>query len=291
MVAAVISLGLVALFAWLAHDKHIDVLSPAGEIATGQKRLLVFALVLSAIVVIPVFTMLIFFSVRYRAGSKKTNYSPEWGENVLLESLWWGIPIFIIGILGVVAYQTAHTMDPSRQLSGSDPLTVQVIALQWKWLFLYPGEDIATLNYVPIPKDRPVTFKLTADAPMSAFWIPALGSQIYAMDGMASTLNLKATTLGSYTGYSTNINGKGYAKMTFTADVMPAGNFDKWAAETSSNADSFTMKTYDSLIQPKSDATKRRYALKDASVFDQVLNKYDRDSMHMNMNHAMEHGV
>lgn len=291
MVAAVISLGLVALFAWLVHDKHIDVLSPAGEIAIGQKRLLIFALILSAIVVIPVFTMLIFFSVRYRAGSTKPNYSPEWGENALLESLWWGIPIFIIGILGVAAYQTAHTMDPSRQLSGSDPLTVQVIALQWKWLFLYPGEDIATVNYLPIPKDRPVTFKLTADAPMSAFWIPALGSQIYAMDGMASTLNLKATKLGSYTGYSTNINGKGYAKMTFTADVMQPGDFDIWAAETSLNADSFTMKTYDSLSEPKSDTTKHRYALTEPSIFNQVLNKYDRDSMDMNMNPAMEHGV
>jgi cytochrome o ubiquinol oxidase subunit 2 len=223
-----VAIVLVTLFGWLSTSGQIDVLNPAGQIADSQKQLLIFTLALSAIVVLPVFMLLIVFAFRYRNSNKKhPGYDPEWSENKWLEGLWWGIPIFIIGILAVVTFQTSHSLDPRQTLSGDDPMRVQVVALQWKWLFIYPDQGIATLNHLPLQVNRPVTFSLTANAPMSAFWIPALGSQTYAMNGMASTLNLKATKTGEYMGYTTNINGKGYADMKFTAKVMDKQNYEK----------------------------------------------------------------
>lgn len=273
-VPILIAVGLVGLFYFLVHDKQIAVLNPTGEVASAQRTILMFTLLLSAVVVIPVFTLLIFFAVRYRAGNTKASYTPEWGENKTLEGLWWGIPICIIGILGVVTYQTSHSLDPYKPLAGGEPLHVQVVALRWKWLFIYPKQHIATLNQLPIPVNRPVTFTLTADAPMSAFWIPSLGSQIYAMNGMASELNLKALTIGEYTGYTTNINGEGYAKMTFKTKVLSKSDFDTWAVQAAKSESRMDMKQYESLAQPASVTDERTYTLANAKLFDLIMEKY-----------------
>lgn len=268
------ALGLVALFAALTHDKQFDVLQPAGDIAKSQLDLLLFTVFLSAIVVIPVFTLLIYFSIKYRAGNKKATYKPEWGENKWLEGLWWGIPIAIIGILGVTIYQTSHSLDPYKPLVGDDQLEVQVVALRWKWLFIYPEYGVATLNHLPIPLDTPVRFTMTADAPMSAFWIPALGSQVYAMNGMESQLHLNATKLGEYTGYTTNINGKGYAEMTFETRVTPTDEFERWAKTAKTSRNALTMNTYELLAEPKSDTSEQTYRLANAKLFSMIVDKY-----------------
>lgn len=270
----VVAICLVGLFALLVNGKHIDVLQPSGEIANKQLGILQFALFLSALVVVPVFTLLIFFSIRYRAGNKKATYRPDWAENTWLEGLWWGIPIVIIGILGVITVQTSHGLDPYKPLSGGKPIEVQVVALRWKWLFIYPDKNVATLNQLPIPLNKPVHFMLTSDAPMNAFWIPALGSQIYAMNGMESQLNLKATKTGNFTGYTTNINGEGYAKMTFTAKVMSESDFSKWMSTAAKSTDSLTMGKYDSLLQPSSDSSERTYRLANKKLFEYIIGKY-----------------
>lgn len=273
-VPILIALGLVAWFYFLIEGKQIDVLNPSGEVADSQRSILLFTTLLSSIVVIPVFGMLLFFAIKYRAGNKKATYSPEWSENKVLEGLWWGIPILIIGVLGVVTYQTSHSLDPYKPLSGGKPLEVQVVALRWKWLFIYPEQQIATLNHVPLPVDRPVTFKMTADAPMSAFWIPALGSQVYAMNGMASELNLKARKIGEYTGYTTNINGEGYAKMTFNTKVMSEADFATWATNASTSVGRMNMKEYETLAEPKSVTDERTYKLANAKLFDSIVEKH-----------------
>src|SRR6478672_11961096 len=210
-VPVIIIIGLVALFWLLIDGTQIDVLQPKGEVASAQRDLFIFTAALSAVVVVPVFTLLAVFSIKYRAGNNRAKYMPDWGENKALEILWWGIPIIIISILGVVIIQTSHSLDPYKVRAGDKPLKVQVVALRWKWLFIYPEQNVASLNQLPIPVDRPITFDMSADAPMSAFWIPALGSQVYAMNGMTSKLNLKADETGTFTGYTTNINGEGYA--------------------------------------------------------------------------------
>ncbi len=280
MFPVVVAVGLVGLFAFLVQGKQIDVLQPAGDVAAQQYSLLMFALFLSSLVVVPVFTLLVFFSIRYRAGNKKATYKPEWGENKWLEGLWWGIPILIIGILGVITYQTSHSLDPYKPLVGGKALEVQVVALRWKWLFIYPDQRIATLNQLPIPVDKPVHFTMTSDAPMNAFWIPSLGSQVYAMSGMASQLNLNATKTGEYTGYTTNINGEGYAKMTFKTKVMGQAEFERWADSAAKSQDSLTMETYHTLAEPASDQTERTYRLANKKLFEYITEKYDGHSMH-----------
>lgn len=269
-VPIIVAIVLVAVFAWLLQGKTIDVLQPAGVIADQQRQILFFALVLSACVVVPVFTLLIVFSIKYRQGNTRSRYDPHFSENSVLEGLWWGIPIAIIGVLGVLTYHTSHSLDPYKRING-DEVHVQVVALQWKWLFIYPDYGLATLNYVAMPVNRPVAFSLTADAPMSAMWIPALGSQIYAMNGMDSKLNLKGTEIGEFTGYNTNINGEGYAKMTFKAKVLSAQDFSAWRTKAAATKDTLDMASYDKLAQPKTDREQREYSVADADLFDAIV--------------------
>lgn len=266
--------GLIVLFGLLLNGKTIDVLEPTGEVGIAQRDLLLFTTALSLVVVVPVFTLLVYIAFKYRAGNTSARYTPEWGENRYLEGLWWGIPIVIIGILGVVIYQTSHSLDPYKALSGEAPLEVQVVALRWKWLFIYPDYNVATLNHLPIPVDRPVRFAMTADAPMSAFWIPSLGSQVYAMNGMESQLNLRANTTGEFRGYTTNINGEGYAKMTFQTRVIDAKAFEDWTVTAQSSKDDLTMSTYELLSAPKSETDERTYRLSDKAIFDNIVRKY-----------------
>lgn len=273
-VPILIAVGLIVLFWFLVQGKSIPVLQPSGEVGYAQRDLLVFATVLSLVVVVPVFALLAFFAIKYRAGNTTARYTPEWGENRYLEGLWWGIPILIIGVLSVTIYQTSHSLDPYRQLSGGDPLEVQVVALRWKWLFIYPEQQIATLNHLPLPVDRPVKFAMTSDAPMSAFWIPALGSQVYAMSGMESELNLKADRTGEFTGYTTNINGEGYAKMTFTTRVSSPADFDTWVSTAKASTAVLDLKSYDDLSEPASVTDERTYKLADTGLFSSIVDSY-----------------
>lgn len=272
--AACVIAGLIALGIFLLNGKQIDVLNPSGEVAGHQRSILLFTVGLSAMVVVPVFTMLIYFSVKYRAGNKNAKYTPDWGENKILESLWWGIPILIIGVLGVITYQTSHSLDPYKSLAGDDELKVQVVALQWKWLFIYPEQNVASLNYLPIPVDTPIKFVMTADAPMSAFWIPALGSQIYAMNSMESQLHLKALKVGEYKGYTTNINGEGYSKMTFMTKAMERIDFDSWVKEATESKVAMNSSTYEQLSNKTSETDERTYRLADPGLYKSIVNKY-----------------
>ena len=268
-------LSCLVVGAWLLlKDASIPVLSPSGVIASQQRDLLIFTIALSAVVVIPVYGLLVLFAVKYRATNKKAKYRPNWGENKWLEALWWGIPMVVIVLLAVVTYQTSHGLDPYKRLAGNDTLEVQVVALRWKWLFLYPDEGVAALNQLPIPVNKPVHFTMTADAPMSAFWIPALGSQIYAMNGMSSELNLKATERGTFTGYTTNINGKGYANMTFAAKVLSQQDYDKWVSRAAVADMTMTAGVYNSLVQPNSETDQRTYRLSDRNLFKTIVDKY-----------------
>lgn len=277
----VIALGILGY--WLFSTAHFDVLSPAGAVAKQQHQLLIFALTLSALVVIPVFTMLGLFAWKYRAGADG-KHTPEWGENTALEALWWGIPILIIIVLAVVTWRTSHTLDPYRPIaSDAKTLEVQVVALQWKWLFLYPELGVASVNKLVIPEQTPVHFTLTADAPMSAFWVPSLGTQIYAMNGMSSQLNLIADRTGQFDGYTTNINGRGYAEMQFVVDARTAAGFDSWVSAAGNSSKYMDEATYKKLAEPGMTG-QAEYALKNTSLYDTIINKYMP-------NHTMDHAA
>jgi cytochrome o ubiquinol oxidase subunit 2 len=269
-----------ALFWWLLKDAQLHVLDPTGQVAMQQRNLIVFTVALSLIVVIPVFTMMIAFAWKYTEKNKKAVYKPEWSHNNLLEFIWWGIPVVIIGILAVVTWVTSHSLDPYRPItSHQKPIEVQVVALQWKWLFIYPEHNVAFLNELPVVKDRPVHFTLSADAPMSAFWIPTLGSQIYSMNGMHSQLNLVANKEGDYYGYNTNINGEGYASMRFAVKVRDQKNFDETIKKAHASPNVLSEESYRELAQKVIQKDAVRYRLANKELYDQIVMKY----MHGNM--------
>lgn len=271
IVCTVVVLGVLGYL--LVSPAHFDVLSPAGAIGKQQQQLLLFASILSLCVVLPVFTMLGVFAWKYREGAG-AKHTPEWGENTALEALWWGIPIIIIIVLGVVTWRTTHALDPYRPImSDRKTLEVQVVALQWKWLFLYPDLGVATVNKLIIPEQTPVHFTLTADAPMSAFWVPALGTQIYAMNGMSSQLHLIADRTGQFEGYTTNINGKGYADMKFTVYSQPQQKFDEWLASMEKSTEVMNEAAYAKLAKPGT-AKQGEYVLRNTTLYDTIVNKY-----------------
>lgn len=252
----------------------IDVLDPAGIVAVKERNIFYLTLFLSALVVVPVFAMLIIFPLRYRASNKKATYRPDWGENKILELLWWGIPIVIIGILGVVTIWSSHSLDPYKALaSDKQALEVQVVAMRWKWLFLYPQYNVATLNHLPVEVNRPIHFTLTADAPMSAFWIPKLGTQIYAMNGMQSELNLMASETGTFTGYTTNINGEGYSDMKFALKSRTEKDFNAWLLKTKQRPEQMDKLTYDTLRKPSSVTEERAYRLTEQELFETIVHE------------------
>lgn len=279
IIAYIICVSIIAglgLWLYLA-DKDVAVFNPQGIIASQQRDLIVFTLLLSVVVVVPVFVLLGVFAWKYREGNG-ARYTPEVEGNRWLEILWWGIPIIIIGILSVVTWVSTHQLDPYKPIeSNVKAVKVQVVALQWKWLFLYPEQNVATVNELKIPAGTPISFELTADGPMSAFWIPSLGSQVYAMSGMSTKLSLQADRPGQYRGSNTNINGKGYAGMSFKAVALQSrDDFDKWARKIQAEKGHNHMDSgiYEELMKPSEKTPVTYYHLHDTGLYDKIVNKY-----------------
>lgn len=294
---------LVAAAVVFFHGVDVAVLNPQGEIADKQRTLLVFASALSLIIVIPVYSLLLFFAWRYRDGNKKAAYRPNWANNKWLEIIWWSIPAVIVLILAVITWRTSHELDPYRALeSDKEPVKVQVISLQWKWLFIYPEQQVASVNQLQIPEQTPIELSLTSDAPMNAFWVPSLGSQVYAMSGMSSKLHLLANHTGDYRGSSANISGKGFADMTFTVRASTREEFDTWAQSTRQGSPGLDMTAYNELAKPGTIDQPAFYTLTDQDLYAKILMKYmephsgmgesdgenGHDSHHMHMDHEME---
>ncbi len=252
------------------------VLDPKGVIAEQQRDLLVFATALSLLIVIPVLVLTFYIVRTYRVDAKKkAKYTPDWDHDHKLESLWWGIPTALILVLSVVAWQSSHSLDPAKPINASTPpLVIQVVALEWKWLFIYPEQRIATVNYFQMPLDQPVRFEITADAPMNSFWIPQLGGQIYAMNGMSTHLNLMATSIGDYRGVSANLSGEGFAGMNFTAQAVQQADFNLWVRSAQESTSLLDIVSYSSLAKPSTDDADTTYALRDDSLFNSVIGQF-----------------
>jgi len=270
----IILISLLVVVSLFFKSVDVAVLNPHGEIAQQQRNLILFTLLLSSIVVIPVFILLATFAWKYREGNDQAEYRPNWDGNKRLEAIWWGIPCVIILVLGVVTWRTSHELDPFKPLvSNVQPINVQVVTLQWRWLFIYPEQRIASLNMVQFPENTPVKFTLTSDAPMNSFWIPSLGGQVYAMSGMSTELNLIANKKGDYRGSSANISGEGFADMTFTARVSTQDEFAKWVQSSKQSAP-LNFEHYETIAQPSRDKTRLLYDLDDMGLYDKVIMKY-----------------
>jgi cytochrome o ubiquinol oxidase subunit 2 len=271
----ILIIGLVVVAFLYLRTTNIQVLNPKGTIARQERDLIYTALALSLIVVIPVYVLTIGFVWRYRENNHRAKYSPHIVSNKLAETIWWLIPTAIISILAVIAWQSSHTLDPYRPISSSTPpLAIQVVALDWKWLFIYPKQNIASVNFFQFPKNTPLDFEVTADAPMNSFWIPQLGGQIYAMPGMSTELHLIATSYGSFYGSSANISGSGFAGMTFTAKSSSAQAFSAWVKNVKQSKSKLSSKGYNNLSKPSQYNPPTFFSSVENGLYDHIINKY-----------------
>lgn len=287
-----IILSLLSFLSWSLLQPGVAILQPKGVIADEQYKLLIFTLILSAIVVVPVFILATVIALKYREGNTKNpTYDPKLKDNSRLEMLWWGVPCVIIFILAVVTWTTSHSLDPYKKIESTEkPLEVQVISLRWKWLFIYPDQQVASVNEMQFPEKTPVHLTLTSDAPMNAFWIPELGSQIYAMSGMSSQLSLMANSTGSYVGKSSNLSGEGFARMNFTAKSVTKETFETWTRQARQASSPLNMKTYNKLVEPSIEKNPKVYSLQDGDLFDAIVKKNMSHQMPQDTEHQMHGG-
>lgn len=272
---AILFAVVVALVAIYLHHQNVQLLNTKGIVGDRERNLMYFALLLSVIVVVPVFTLTALFAWRYRAGNKKATYSPNLGGSRVAEAVWWLIPLVLITILSVVTWRSSHELDPYKPLASSKkPLTIQVVAMNWKWLFIYPEQNIASVNFVEFPANTPVTFNITADAPMNSFWIPQLGGQVYAMPGMNTQLHLMAAQNGNYPGSSANISGTGFAGMRFTAKAASQSDFTAWVQAAQRSPSALTVAAYNQLAKPSQNNPASFYSSVATSLYDTILMKY-----------------
>lgn len=279
IIVALLLLAIAALAILYAGTHPVAVLDPKGLISLKQRRLFVISSLLMLIVVIPVMIMALVITWKYGTGNKKSKYSPDWGHSNLAEVLWWGVPFCIIIILAVITWQTSHELNPFKPIAtNKKPLTIQVVALQWKWLFIYPEQGIATVNFVQFPEKTPLNFEISADAPMNSFWIPQLGGQIYAMPAMRTKLHLIAHEVGQFRGSSANFSGKGFAGMHFMAKSSTDSDFDKWVATVKSSGKTLTFSSYTQLVPPTESVPVTYYRLQDPQLFDKIIMQYTQPS-------------
>lgn len=268
--------ALVLLFAMLLKGADIRMLNPKGMVAREEFNLIVFTTVVLLAITIPTLSLLYFFAWKYSESNTKAAYDPDKKHGKFFIFSMWAIPVVIMLVLAPVMWIATHKLEPQKAItSDNKPLTVQVVALRWKWLFIYPEQHIATVNFVQVPVDTPVEFDLTADdAPMSSFWIPHWGGQLYAMTGMTNRLNLIPTELGDSTGSSAEINGEGFAGMKFTARASSKQDFAKWVQHVKQLPNQLDMVEYESLLKPSENNPAAFYSAAQADLYDKVLMKY-----------------
>lgn len=270
-----LALCLLQIFHPIFDFGNFGLFNAKGTIAQQQNRLVIIAILLMLLIIVPVVLTGFYVIFKYREGNNQ-EYDPTWGDrHNKKQFLWWSLPILIIILLSIINFKTAHRLDPSKIITADvKPLTIEVVALPWKWLFIYPDQNIATVNFVEFPQNTPVDFKLTADAPMSLFWIPQLGGQMAAMQGMVNDLNLEANQTGQFPGQNSEINGSGYAGMKFVADSTSQADFNAWVTMVKNKSPMLNQAAYDELAKPSQNNTPAYYSLADDGLYGRIILKY-----------------
>ena len=289
-------LAAIALSAALSGCSKAVVLNPAGDIAAQQGQMVITATLLMLIIIVPVIALTLFFAWKYRQGNTEAEYDPEWHHSTSLELVIWTVPLLIIIALGALTWIGTHKLDPYRPLDRIDaqrplpddikPLEVQVVAMDWKWLFFYPELGIATVNELAAPVDRPILFKLTATSTMNAFYVPDLAGMIYAMPGMQTELNAVVNKPGVYKGMSSHYSGAGFSGMTFKFHGLSADDFDNWVKQAKTEGKALDRSTYLNLVKPSERDPVQRFASVEDGLYDKVLNRCVEDGK-MCMHHMM----
>jgi cytochrome o ubiquinol oxidase subunit 2 len=266
---------LVAGATWYLRRYAIPVMQPAGVVGHKERNLIVFCAALSVAVVVPVFSLLGYFAWHYREGNHKAKYNPEQDGSPLAETVWWLIPTFLMAIIAVVTWQSSYALDPYKPLSNTKKtLHIQVVAMDWKWLFIYPGQHVASVNEVTVPVGTPVDFEITSDTVMTSFWAPALGGQMYAMPGMSTHLNLEADKMGGYNGVAANISGKGFADMKFKVYAMAPTGYQGWIDMMQTRQNTLDTAQYAKLAKPGVMQTPQYYGRVENGLYDTIMMKY-----------------
>jgi cytochrome o ubiquinol oxidase subunit 2 len=247
------------------------VLDPRGPVGSAQRLLLFNSTVIMLVVVVPVILATLGFAWWYRSSNARASRSTDEGYEGRIEFVVWSIPALIVILLGGVIWIGSHQLDPRAPISGkADPLRVEVVALDWKWLFIYPDQGIAAVNQLVLPVGTPINFRLTSATVMNSFFVPQLGSQIYTMGGMTTHLNLLADAPGEYPGFSANFSGGGFAEMRFIAKAVPPGDFDAWVAKVRGAGSALDSAAYAELAKPSEAVAPRTYRSVAPNLFDRI---------------------
>ena len=267
----------------LAGCSKAVVLNPAGDVAAQQGQLVITATLLMLVIIVPVIALTLFFAWKYRQGNTEAEYDPEWHHSTKLELVIWSVPLAIIIILGALTWVTTHKLDPYRPLdridaqrpvpAGLKPLEVQVVAMDWKWLFVYPEQGIALVNELAAPVDRPIHFKLTATSTMNAFYVPDLAGMVYAMPGMQTELHGVINKAGVFPGLASHNSGAGFSGMTFKFHGLSDAGFAQWVQQAQAEGKTLDKSTYLQLAKPSERDPVQRFARVDVDLYDRVLNR------------------
>jgi len=287
--------GTLLLFplAGLLSGCDLVVLAPAGDVAVQQRDLLVVSTLLMLVIIVPVMALTVFFAWRYRQSNASATYTPDWDHSTKLELVIWAAPLLIIICLGALTWLGTHLLDPYRRIDRIEPgqpvtqnhkpLKVEVVALDWKWLFIYPDYGIASVNELAAPVNQPIDFRITSSAVMNSFYIPALAGQIYAMPGMETKLHAVINQPGTYSGFSANYSGAGFSGMRFAFHGLSDQAFDQWVAQSKAASAALNRENYLELEKPSENEPVRHYASVDPDLYGAILNLcVERGKMCMN---------
>ena len=267
-----VSIGLTAFLTGC----QLEVLDPKGSVGVAEKSLIATATWAMLLVVVPVILLTLLFAWRYRASNKSAVYAPKWAHSTAIEVVVWTIPALIILYLGILTWRTTHELDPYKPLESSvKPIDVEVVALDWKWLFIYPDLGIASVNQLAMPVGTPVNFHITSDSVMNSFFIPQLGTQVYAMAGMQTRVHLVADEPGDYAGVSANFSGKGFSDMKFRTLAVSAADFNAWVQKVKASPERLDMDGYYAVARPSEKDPVRYFSAVDPKLFRNVIAKYN----------------
>lgn len=270
-----IVIGVIGIVLVLA-SKHALVVHPKGIIAKNELELIIANILLMLLIIVPTYILLFAVVWKYCLKNERAEYDPDHSYGLVGELIMWGLPSLIVAVMALVTWEATHQLNPYKPLeSDVKPLTIQVVALDWKWLFIYPEQGIASLNYFHIPERTPIHFRLTADGtPMNSFWIPQLSGQIYSMTGMTTQLNVMADGAGDYVGRAVEINGEGYADMTFSVKSISSKEFEEWIAEVKKSPQHLSDDVYENLVKPSVNKSMIPFSEVEKDLYQKIIHKY-----------------
>src|SRR5258707_8275955 len=250
----------------------MNILDPQGPIGAADKTILIDSLAIMLAIVLPTIAAVFGFAYWFRASNAKARYLPRWAYSGRIELVVWSIPTLTIILLGGVAWIGAHQLDPAKPVEGSGkPLKIQAVSLDWKWLFIYPDQNVATINTLTVPAGVPLQFQLTSASVMNVFFIPQFGSMIYTMNGMTTRLNLRADSPGTFGGLSAHFSGDGFSDMHFDVHVVSSADFSKWAQDASLTSKSLDARSYQQIATPSMKTAPATYRLADPDIFASIV--------------------